>query len=117
MCNREVVADGLISRFFYILDIKSVIMEVYFDSITRATGDTKKAGISRPGGSPPGVSQHGYAQCLISKACDNVGRKGRGCGYVHMRSWLVFLKYKNCPLAVKKSLSELCEFWFFDCCF
>ena len=48
MCNREVVADGLISRFFYILDIKSVIVEVYFDSITRATGDTKKARISRP---------------------------------------------------------------------
>ena len=48
MCNREVVADALISWFFYILDIKSVIVEVYFDSITRATGDTKKARFSRP---------------------------------------------------------------------
>ena len=48
MCNREVVADALISWFFYILDIKSVIMEVYFDSITTATGDTKKARILRP---------------------------------------------------------------------
>ena len=104
MYNREVVAAALISRFFYILDIKSVIVKIYFDSITKATGDTKKARFSRPGGS------NGYAFRLISKACDNVGRKGSGCGCVHMRSWLVFLKYKNCPLAVKKSLSELREF-------
>ena len=119
MCNREVVADGLISRFFYILDIKSVIVKIYFDSITKATGDTKKARFSRPHGFPPpqwlpGVNQHGYALCLISKACDNVGRKGRGCGCVHMRSWLVFLKYENCPLAVKKSLSELASFDFLE---
>ena len=52
MYNREVMADALISWFFYILDIKSVIVEVYFDSITRAKGDTKKARILRPHGAP-----------------------------------------------------------------
>ena len=62
------MADALISRFFYILDIKSVIMEVYFDSITRAKGDTKKARILRPHGLPR-LSE----KARISRPCGSPG--------------------------------------------
>jgi len=34
-----------------------------------------------------------------------------------MRSWLVFLKHQNWPLAVKKSLSELASYVFLTAAF